>query len=79
MERRPIIRSAPISGGQRLTLTRPLEQTTPVAVSMYPGCSGEFGATGCAKFSNQDNFEGSPRRPPFIDAVATGYKPKTGK
>lgn len=79
METRAIIRSTPISGGQELTLHRPLEQTGALAVSMYPGCSGEFGATGCAKFSNQDHFGGSPRRPPFIDSVATGFKQKTGK
>lgn len=79
MERRAIIRSAPVSGGQELTLHRPLEQTGALAVSMYPGCSGEFGATGCAKFSNQDNFEGSPHRPPYIDAQATSFRPKTGK
>jgi hypothetical protein len=79
MERRAILRSEVIGGGQRLTLHRPLIQTSAVAVSMFPGCSGEYGSTGCAKFSNQDDFEGSPHRPPFIDAVATGYKPKTGK
>jgi hypothetical protein len=78
-ERRAIVRSEPIVGGQRLTLHRPLKQTGALAVDFYPGCSGEFDAGGCAKFGNQDRFGGAPRQPAYIEAVATGYKPKTGK
>lgn len=77
-ERRAIIRSTPITGGQRLTLHKPLKQTGAIAVEFYPGCDGQFEG-GCAKFSNQAAFGGFPYQPGFIDSVATGYKPKMGK
>ncbi len=79
LERRYILRSELIGGGQRITLHKPIKQTGAIAVEFTPGCSGEFGAGGCAKFSNQNNFGGAPRKPAFIEQVATGYKSKAGK
>lgn len=78
-ERRHILRSEPITGGQRLTLHRPLRQTGAIAVTFYPGCSGERGPGGCEKFSNEDNFGGHWRQPSFIESVPTGFKQKVGK
>lgn len=79
VEVRYIARSAPITGGQRLTLHKPLRALgVGATVTFYPGCDAQFDG-GCAKFSNQDNFFGFPHKPPFIEQVATGYKAKTGK
>lgn len=78
-ELRYIARSAPITGGQRLTLHRPLFALgVGAAVTFYPGCDGQY-ASGCAKIGNQINFFGAPHQPPFIEQVATGYQAKTGK
>jgi hypothetical protein len=77
-EKRAIVRSTPIGGGQRLIIHRPLKQTGAIAVEFYPGCDGQFEG-GCVKFSNQAAFGGFPYQPAFIDSVATGFKPKIGK
>lgn len=77
-ERRAIVRSEPISGGQRLTLSRPLKQTGAIPVTFYPGCDGQ--ASTCrTKFSNLANFGGDEHTPAFMEQVASGFTPKLGK
>jgi hypothetical protein len=79
-ERRAILRSVAITGGQRLTVHKPIRQGGTPAVEFYPGCDGQFESTaGCARYSNQNRFGGAPRQPAFIETVATGYAPKLGK
>lgn len=79
MELRFILRSAPIAGGQRLTVHRPLFYNGPgAAIDFYPGCDGQY-AGGCAKHANQINYGGAPWKPDFIETVNTGFKAKTGK
>ncbi len=34
--------------------------TVGLGLTIYPGCDKTLGATGCAKFSNQLNFQGEP-------------------
>lgn len=78
-EIRYILHSVPISGGQRLTLHRPLRAIAAgAAVVFYPGCDNQFEG-GCAKFGNQDNFGGAPHQPAFMDSVSSGFKMKAGK
>lgn len=76
-ERRAILRSEPITGGQRLTIHRPIKQTGELAVEFYPGSDGQF-STEASKFPGS-RFGGHPRQPAFIEQINTGYKPAIGK
>jgi uncharacterized phage protein (TIGR02218 family) len=40
-------------------------------VTLYPGCDKTLGATGCAKFSNQLNFQGQPH---FLGTAAAAQQ-----
>ncbi len=42
-----------------------------VSVTLYPGCDKTLGATGCAKFSNQLNFQGEPH---FLGTAAAAQQ-----
>ena len=79
IELRFIQRSAPIAGGQRLTVHRPLvTSAVGAAVEFFPGCDSQF-TGGCVKLGRQDDFGGAPYWPAYIDSVSTGYKTKVGK
>lgn len=79
LELRYVIRSEPITGGQRLTLHRPLRALGVGAdVRLLPGCDGQFEG-GCARHDNQDAFGGEPWLPTYIESVDSGYQIKTGK
>ena len=78
-ELRYILHSEAITGGQRLTIHRPLRAIeVGDDVEFYPGCDGQF-FTGCAKFDNQGNHGGAPWQPAYIAQVASGFSLKTGK
>jgi hypothetical protein len=78
VERRAILNSEPIAGGQRLTLHKPLKQAVGVLVEFYPGCDGQFSG-GCAKFGNRDRFFGFPHMPAYLESVASGHNTQLGK
>ncbi len=79
VELRFVLRSAPITGGQRLTLNRPLwNGGSGDAVALYPGCDQQFEG-GCARYGNQGAFFGAPYKPAYIETVNSGFKTKTGK
>jgi uncharacterized phage protein (TIGR02218 family) len=77
-ERRALIRSQKIPGGQRLFTHKPLKQTGSIPVEFYPGCDGQYSTCG-DKFNNAEVFGGFPFTPDYIETVSTGYKPKLGK
>ncbi|WP_221029894.1 phage BR0599 family protein [Actomonas aquatica] len=79
LEVRHIVRSAPIAGGTRLTLLRPLVANGEgAAVAAVAGCDLQF-STCRTKFNNRLNFYGAPHKPPYIEAVQSGIKTKIGK
>jgi len=79
IELRFIMRSAPITDGTRLTIHRPLRAIEVAdSVEIFPGCDGQY-ASGCSKYSNQDNFGGFPHIPAFFESADSGFKTKVGK
>ncbi|MBI5771924.1 MAG: phage BR0599 family protein [Verrucomicrobia bacterium] len=79
IELRFILRSAPIAGGQRLTLHRPLwAAVVGAAAALYPGCDQQY-AGGCARYNNQPRFFGAPHKPAYLETVDSGFKARTGK
>ncbi|MBI5689238.1 MAG: phage BR0599 family protein [Verrucomicrobia bacterium] len=79
LELRFVLRSAPIAGGQRLTVHRPLwSSAVAAAVALYPGCDQQYYG-GCARYANQARFFGAPHKPDYIESVDSGVKSKVGK
>lgn len=77
-----IVASATVSGNLTLTLSRPLWadmlDVTSQAVTLEPGCSGQYDSDCGTKFSNQVNFRGEPFMPDALATVNPG-QPNTPK
>jgi uncharacterized phage protein (TIGR02218 family) len=60
-----------IQSTQTITTYLPLRLTAGASLTLYPGCDKTLGATGCAKFSNQLNFQGEPH---FLGTAAAAQQ-----
>lgn len=74
LERRMVVASVPTTGGQTLTIDRPLSQNgTSTSVQFWAGCNGQY-STCSGKFSNAQRFRGHPFMPkdnPTLKRVVT--------
>lgn len=62
-----------VNSTQAITTYLPCDRILSVgqSITLYPGCDKTLGATGCAKFSNQLNFQGEPH---FLGTAAAAQQ-----
>lgn len=62
-----------VQSSQKLTAYSPCDRILApgMGLTIYPGCDKTLGATGCAKFSNQLNFQGEPH---FLGTAAAAQQ-----
>jgi uncharacterized phage protein (TIGR02218 family) len=62
-----------VQSTQNLTAYSPCDRilSPGMGLTIYPGCDKTLGATGCAKFSNQLNFQGEPH---FLGTAAAAQQ-----
>lgn len=69
----PFVMGNWVQSTQKVTAYKQTDQILTVGdtITMYPGCDKTLGATGCAKFGRQLNFQGEPH---FLGAAAAAQQ-----